>query len=203
MIRFWLATLIALLPAVAAGQTITWNIDPGHSAAQFSVRHMVVANVRGEFDGPKGTFTFDPKDVAGTLEGRRLDRHQKHQHTQCRSRQGPPERDVFRRRQVSANHVQVEARRSGRPGQFKLVGDLTMHGVTKEVTLDVEGPTPEIKDIWGERALAPPRRRRSIGGIRAPLQPRARGRRRGRRRRNQHHDRSRSDSQVTSERRTA
>ena len=51
-------------PRSAFGQSATWTIDPGHSAAQFTVRHMVVANVRGEFDGPTGTVTFDPADLS-------------------------------------------------------------------------------------------------------------------------------------------
>ena len=52
------------LPAVAAAQPATWTIDPGHSAATFQVRHMIVANVKGEFGGPVGTASFDPKDLS-------------------------------------------------------------------------------------------------------------------------------------------
>src|SRR4029453_10501805 len=57
------APIFALsVPGSAFAQAATWTIDPGHSAAQFTVRHMVVANVRGEFDGPTGTGTLEPAD---------------------------------------------------------------------------------------------------------------------------------------------
>jgi polyisoprenoid-binding protein YceI len=136
-------------PSLAAAQPVTWTIDPGHSAAQFSVRHMVVSNVRGEFDGPSGTVTFDPKDLAGTL---RVDASIDAKSINTRN----PDRDKDLR---SALFFDVEkfpritfkskrAEAAG-PNHVKVVGDLTMHGVTKEVTLDVQGPTQEIKDIWG------------------------------------------------------
>src|SRR5262249_22194295 len=57
------AIALALAPGLAARQLSVWTIDPGHSAAQFTVRHMVVANVKGEFEGPTGTVIFDPKDL--------------------------------------------------------------------------------------------------------------------------------------------
>src|SRR5256885_486762 len=60
--------LLVMVPRFAAAQPLAWTIDSGHSAAQFSVRHMVVSNVKGQFDGPSGTVTFDPKDIAGTLK---------------------------------------------------------------------------------------------------------------------------------------
>ena len=67
-----LIVIALVVPSVAAAQTATWTIDPGHSATQFSVRHMVVSNVRGEFDGPSGTVAFDPKDIPA-LSGFSLD----------------------------------------------------------------------------------------------------------------------------------
>src|SRR4029453_7953120 len=64
-----LFTLVAALahPLPAAAQATTWTIDSGHSSAQFSVRHMVVSNVKGQFGGPTGTVTFDPANIPGTL----------------------------------------------------------------------------------------------------------------------------------------
>src|SRR5262249_38749879 len=59
---------VLLFPLPARAQAATWTIDPAHSEAQFSVRHMLIATVHGEFDGPTGTVAFDPKDVAGTLK---------------------------------------------------------------------------------------------------------------------------------------
>ncbi len=60
----FLALVTLLVPSVAWAQTGLWTIDPGHSAATFQVRHMVVANVKGEFAGPVGTAMFDPKDLS-------------------------------------------------------------------------------------------------------------------------------------------
>jgi len=97
--------LSAVLPGLA--QVSDWQIGSAHSAAQFSVRHMMVSNVRGHFGKTTGSARFDPKAPAKAT---------------------------------------VEAAGAGR---LKLVGDLTMHGVTREVTLDVEGPTPEMKDARG------------------------------------------------------
>jgi polyisoprenoid-binding protein YceI len=145
------ALVIAVLsvPSVASAQATTWTIDPGHSAAQFSVRHMVVSNVRGEFDGPSGTVTFDPKDIAGTLK---VDASIDAKTINTRN----PDRDkdlrsslffdVDKFPRITFKSKRAEAAGAGR---FRLVGDLTIHGVTKEVALDVQGPTPEIKDIWG------------------------------------------------------
>jgi polyisoprenoid-binding protein YceI len=153
MSRICLAFAIALCPAAVLGQTITWNIDPGHSAAQFSVRHMLVATVRGEFDGPKGVVRFDPKDIAGTLmvdaviDAKSINTRNADRDKDLRSAMFF---DVAKYPKILFRSKRAEAAGQGR---FKVIGDLTMHGVTKEVALDVEGPTPEIKDIWGERRV--------------------------------------------------
>jgi polyisoprenoid-binding protein YceI len=149
------ALLVALLaaPTLADAQPATWTIDPGHSAAQFSVRHMVVANVKGEFDGPSGTVTFDPKDIAGTLkvsaaiDARTINTRNPDRDKDLRSSLFF-DVDKFPRITFASKRAVANG-----PGHFKLVGDLSMHGVTKEVTLAMEGPTPEIKDIWGTLRL--------------------------------------------------
>ena len=110
---------------------------------------MVVANVRGEFDGPSGTVTFDPKDLAGTL---RVDAAIEAKSINTRN----PDRDKDLRSSLFFDvdkfpRITFKSKRAeaAGAGHFKVVGDLSMHGVTKEVTLDVQGPTQEIKDIWG------------------------------------------------------
>jgi polyisoprenoid-binding protein YceI len=140
------------LPLHARAQAATWAIDPGHSAAQFTVRHMVVANVKGQFDGPTGIVTYDPADIPGTLrveasiDARTINTRNPDRDKDLRS-------DLF----FDVNHfpkITFKSKRTeGAAGRFKVTGDLTMHGVTKEVVLDVEGPTPEIKDIWGNRRV--------------------------------------------------
>lgn len=147
-----LTALVGLAAAPAPAQTAVWTIDPGHSAATFSVRHMVVANVKGEFDGPTGTATFDPKDLStlridATLDARTIN-------TRNADRDKDLKSDLFfdvahhPRITFKSRSVTVDG-----PGKLTVLGDLTIRGVTKPVTLAVEGPTPEIKDIWGARRI--------------------------------------------------
>jgi polyisoprenoid-binding protein YceI len=142
-----------VLPIPLRAQPATWTIDPGHSAAQFTVRHMVVSNVRGEFDGPTGTVSFDPANLPGTL---RVDAaiDAKTINTRNADRDKDLRSDLFfdvdRFPRITFRSKRVEA---AGPGKIKLVGDLTMHGVTREVALDVDGPTPAITDIWGNARI--------------------------------------------------
>ena len=140
------------LPAAAAAQSAAWTIDAGHSAASFSVRHMVVANVRGEFDGPVGLASFDPHDLStlrieATLDARTLNTRNADRDKDLRSELFF-DVDKHPRITFKSRSVTVEG-----PGKLKVSGDLTIRGVTKPVTLAVDGPTAEIKDIWGARRI--------------------------------------------------
>ncbi|HEU4935089.1 MAG TPA: YceI family protein [Vicinamibacterales bacterium] len=150
--HFCLTLTLAAMPAVAAAQAATWTIDPGHSAATFTVRHMIVANVKGEFAGPVGTATFDPKDlsalrVEATIDARTINTRNPDRDKDLRSELFF---DVAKYPKITfkSRSVTVDA-----PGRLKVLGDLTIKGITKQVTLDVEGPTQEIKDIWGSRRI--------------------------------------------------
>lgn len=148
-----LALSAALAAVVAAPATAdTWVVDPSHSGAYFSVRHLMVSNVRGEFRDVKGTIEFDGKDVSGiqvqaTIDAATVDTREQKRDEHLKSA------DFF----DVANHPTIEFKsKKATPagdGKFKLVGDLTMRGVTKEVTLDVEGPTPAIQDPWGNTRI--------------------------------------------------
>jgi polyisoprenoid-binding protein YceI len=127
---------------------IVYDIDPAHSSAQFSVRHMMISNVKGEFTKVSGTVTYDPDDpgaskVEATIDVASL-------HTRDEQRDGHlKSADFF----DAANFPEIKfVSKSVAPhGDDELLvkGDMTIHGVTKEVTLHVEGPTPEMKDPWG------------------------------------------------------
>jgi polyisoprenoid-binding protein YceI len=151
--RHSLVVILLLAAARAASaQAVTWTIDPEHSAAQFSVRHMVISNVRGEFDGPTGTVTFDPKDpsasrIEATIDAKTINTRNPARDKDLRS---DLFFDVAKYPRIAFKSKRVEAAGAGR---FTVVGDLTMHGATREVTLKVEGPTPEITDIWGNRRI--------------------------------------------------
>jgi polyisoprenoid-binding protein YceI len=145
-------SILCLVPGLASGQSATWTIDPGHSSGQFTVRHMVVANVRGEFDGPTGTVTFDPSDLSTakvdvSFETKTVNTHNADRDKDLRS---DLFFDVAKYPKMTFRSRRAEP---GAAGHLKMIGDLTIKGVTKEVTLDVEGPTKEIKDIWGERRV--------------------------------------------------
>ena len=149
---FACAVLICLLAGPASAQPVVWTIDAGHSAAQFSVRHMVVSNVKGQFDGPTGTVTYDPKNpssirIDATIDARTINTRNPDRDKDLRS---DLFFDVGKYPKMTFKSTRAEPSGSGR---LKLVGDLTIKGTTKEVTLDVEGPSPEIKDIWGERRI--------------------------------------------------
>jgi len=147
-----LAIVATAIPAAAAAQTQSWTIDPGHSAATFSVRHMVITNVKGQFDGPVGTASFDPKDLStlrieATIDARTVNTRNTDRDKDLRS-------DLFfdvakyPRITFKSRSVTVEG-----SGKLRVLGDLTIRGVTKPVTLAVDGPTAEIKDIWGSRRI--------------------------------------------------
>jgi polyisoprenoid-binding protein YceI len=127
---------------------ITYAIDPTHSSVHFSVRHLMVSNVRGEFTKLTGTVEFDPEKPESSTIDATIDA------TSISTRD--PQRDGHLK---SADFLDVEkfptmSFRSKKieiqPGGGKVTGDLTIHGVTREITLDVEGPTEEIKDPWGK-----------------------------------------------------
>lgn len=125
-----------------------WQIDPAHSAAHFSVRHLMISNVRGEFSKLSGKVILDPADltrssVEVSLETASINTREPQRDEHLRSA------DFFH----VANHPTMTFRskriEAAGPEHFKLTGDLTIRGVTKEVTFDVEGPTPPQKDPWG------------------------------------------------------
>jgi polyisoprenoid-binding protein YceI len=137
-----------ILAGRVAAQTSTWQINTPESAVQFSARHMMVATLGGGFSKFSGTVQYDPKDVTKTVIRATIDTTSENSGVEGR------DKDL-----KSSNFLHVEkyptmtfqSRRteSVGPGKLKVTGDLTLHGVTKEVVLDVEGPTPIIKDGRG------------------------------------------------------
>jgi polyisoprenoid-binding protein YceI len=140
------AALVALaVPAVAqAPASDTWAIDPGHSAARFSVKHMMVSTVRGTLGKVTGTITYDGKTVASITADVTIDLSAINTENESRDkdlRSG----NFFDIAKYPTAHFRSKRVQADGQGKFKMVGDLTMHGVTKEVTLDVEGPSPEVR----------------------------------------------------------
>jgi polyisoprenoid-binding protein YceI len=127
---------------------ITYIIDPAHSTADFKVRHLMIANVRGEFSGVTGTVIFDADQpanskVEATIDATTLNTREPDRDAHLKS---PDFLDVARFPQIKFVSTKVASAGSG---VWQVTGDLTIHGITREVTLQVEGPAPEVKDPWG------------------------------------------------------
>jgi len=134
------------LPAPAANSN--WQIDPAHSSAQFSVRHMAISTVRGAFSKVTGSVVFDDKDVSKstvevTIDANSVDTRVPDRDNDLRSEKFF---DVVHYPSITFKSKRVE---QAAPGKLKVTGDLTIRGTTKEVVLDVEGPTAPMKDPWG------------------------------------------------------
>jgi polyisoprenoid-binding protein YceI len=139
-------------PSAAPAAVSTWKIDPVHSAAEFRVRHMMISNVRGHFTGVSGTLTYSETDAAqsrveASIDAATIDTRD-------------PQRDEHLK---SADFFDVEkfptltfsssrvVRRAD--GTLAVSGVLTIHGVSREVEFAVDGPTPPVKDPWGNERV--------------------------------------------------
>src|SRR5271157_3367474 len=145
----------------AFAQAKTWQIDPNHSAAQFSVRHMGISTVRGAFTKVSGTVTYDPADLSkttleATIDASSVDTRVERRDNGLRS---PNFFDVAKYPTLTFKSRRVEAAGTGK---LKITGDLTIHGVTREVVLDVDGPSVPVQDPKGNSIWAPPPVPRSI-----------------------------------------
>jgi polyisoprenoid-binding protein YceI len=152
MSRTLSALAVALLLTLSAAAQDTWQIDPPHSSAQFAVRHLGISTVRGAFTKVGGTVQYHPShleksSIQTTIEAASVDTRVEMRDNDLRS---PNYLDVQKYPTITFQSKKVEAAGAGK---LKVVGDLTIHGVTKEVVLDVDGPTPAIKDPWGNQRM--------------------------------------------------
>jgi polyisoprenoid-binding protein YceI len=147
------AGLAAVLSLPAAAATSNWQIDSAHSSAQFSVRHMAISTVRGAFSKVTGSIVFDDKDISKstidvTIDANSVDTRVPDRDNDLRSEKFF---DVAHYPSITFKSKKVE---QVAPGKLKVTGDLTIRGTTKEVVLDVEGPTVPMKDPWGNTRVA-------------------------------------------------
>ncbi len=140
--------LVLSIAAANLASGASWQIDTAHSSAQFAVRHLMVSTVRGEFGGVKGTAEYDAANLSQakldvTIDVATLVTREAKRDAHLKSADFF---DVAKYPQMTFHSKKFE--RAGQ-GKLKVTGDLTLHGVTREVTLDVEGPTPELKEEGG------------------------------------------------------
>lgn len=155
-VRSSLAAVSSLVAATLfvplAAQAESWKIDPSHSAALFSVRHMMVSNVRGDFSNVSGTVDYDPKRPTDSKVNAKID--------VSTVNTGDGKRDEHLRNKdffdvekfPQMTFVSRKFIKSG-SNKLKVVGDLTLHGVTKEVVLDLDGPSPVVTDKKGNSRM--------------------------------------------------
>ena|SRR5271168_4082291 len=140
-----IAMMIAL-PMVARADT--WQIDPMHTSVEFTVRHMMISNVKGTFQKTAGTVTTNGSDPASatidaTIDASSVDTRVERRDAHLKS---PDFLDVAKYPTITFKSTKIEA---AGPGKFTVTGDLTLHGVTKPVVLDVETAGAPIKDPMG------------------------------------------------------
>jgi polyisoprenoid-binding protein YceI len=147
-----LAVLLSLFPALALAATSTWNVDASHSQVGFAVKHLVISNVRGEFRTYQGKVVLDESDVTkstveATIDVNSLD-------TKVADRDAHLKNadffDVAKYPSITFKSTKVA--KAGKDG-LKVTGDLTLHGVTKPVVLDV-ATTSAVKGMYGETRRA-------------------------------------------------
>jgi polyisoprenoid-binding protein YceI len=133
-----------------ASAPVTYDVDTSHAVAGFKVRHLMLAHVRGQLGPVTGTVFIDEADLAGsrvdvTIDARGLDTREPRRDEHLRSADFL---DVANHPNVTFKSTRVEAPR-GAAGDLRVTGDLTIRGVTRPVTLEVEALPPAIKDPWG------------------------------------------------------
>jgi polyisoprenoid-binding protein YceI len=146
------AGLAAALSLPAAAATSTWQIDPAHSSAQFAVKHLMISTVRGAFTSVKGSIQLDDKDITKSSVEVTIDVNS------VDTRQPDRDKDLKSDHFFDAEHFPTITFKSKKveqvsPGKLKVTGDLTIRGATKEVVLDVDGPTAPVKDPWGNQRI--------------------------------------------------
>jgi len=144
--------VVVALAAAAAAQTGSWQIDPMHSSAQFSVRHLGVSTVRGAFTKVSGSAKYDAADSSKTSLDATIDASSVDTRVEMRDNdlRSPNFLDVQKYPTITFHSKQTKSAGSGK---LQITGDLTIHGVTKEVVLDVDGPSAPVNDPWGNQRI--------------------------------------------------
>src|SRR5580704_4511724 len=143
-------TTTAVLPQTS---TTTWNIDPAHSIAEFKVKHMMIANVKGHFSKVSGVLIRDESGpandrVEAAIEAASIETRNEQRDAHLKSA------DFFDVEKFPTLHFKSTGITIVRDGELEVEGHLTIRGVTRKVRFSVEGPTPPVKDPWGNTRVA-------------------------------------------------
>jgi polyisoprenoid-binding protein YceI len=142
-------TAIVLFASTAFAQSAQWDIDPNHSTAQFTVRHLGISNVTGSFTKVSGAAQLNEQDITQSTVHAIIDVNSVDTRVEARDKdlRSPNFFDVEKYPTMEFKSAKIV--KSG--DKLQVIGDLTIHGTTKQVTLDVDGPTPVTADPWGNQ----------------------------------------------------
>jgi len=136
------AVAVSMMCVGASAQTSTWSIDGAHSSSQFAIRHMGVSTVHGSITGIKGTVKLDEKDITKSSVEVTLDTNTVDTANAMRDKDLKSDAFFNSEKNPTMTFKSTAITRVG--GKLKMTGDLTLNGVTKPVTLDLEGPSTPI-----------------------------------------------------------
>jgi polyisoprenoid-binding protein YceI len=136
----------------APASVITWKLDPAHSSAEFKVKHMMISNVKGHLSGLTGTLVEHLTDktlsaVEASIEVATLTTHEPQRDAHLKSADFF---EVEKYPQMTFKSSKVEHKGEG---EYRVTGDLTLHGITRPVTFAVEGPSAPNNDPWGNTRI--------------------------------------------------
>lgn len=142
------AVIAAAVVAPSFAFASTFEVDSAHSTAGFSVKHLMVSNVHGGFGKVTGTLNLDDKDITkstveATIDASTINTNEPKRDEHLKSA------DFFDVAKFPTITFKSTSVKQAGEGKLEVAGNLTMHGVTKPVTLAVEGPAKEAKDPWG------------------------------------------------------
>lgn len=130
----------------------TWKLDPAHSHAEFKVKHMMISNVKGSFNGLTGTLTEHPTDktlssIEASIDVNSINTGDGQRDAHLKSA------DFFDAAQFGTMTFRSSRVQPNGDGGYNVTGDLTIHGQTRQQTFVVEGPTAPGKDPWGNTRI--------------------------------------------------
>lgn len=130
----------------------TYTIDPAHSNVNFTVKHLAISNVRGGFSKVTGTVVYDPADLAGSSVEAVIDATTISTYEEARDNhlKSADFLDIATYPTIDFKSTSINAEANG---ELNVIGNLTLHGVTREVTLNVDAPSEESKDPWGNTRI--------------------------------------------------
>jgi polyisoprenoid-binding protein YceI len=145
-----LLLVVLAFASVCTAETQTWEIDSNHTTSQFSIRHLGISTVRGVFEKTSGTVIYDPADptktqIDATIDATTINTRIEKRDNDLRS---PNFFDVAKYPTITFKSKKAEAEGQGK---LKIIGDLTMHGITKEAVLEVDGPSQPVNAMGGVR----------------------------------------------------